>query len=448
MKKNYILDTNVLIHCPDAIFKFDDNNIYLCPQVIDELDAHKNDHGETGYNTREALRNIKGLMNGCNSLNGIPIRDNGALFLDYRVEPQYASISENKKTGEEILPFELPDNRIINFAYNLAKESGDRTILITNDTGMMIKARRFGIETQELKIDRVADVARMYTGRNTVNVTDAQLSSFFVDQGLVTDEPLVENEYVRITGASGGTGLAKHRNGRLEALKFLKEKPCDVIPRNEGQRFLTEALLSSQDETPLVLVNGPAGTGKTLIAIACGLEQVMEMHRYKRVLICRPNAVMDNDIGFLPGTENDKISPLLRGVYDNLEILFRTKDDTFEETNDKIEELFSRGYIRAEAVGFLRGRSITDTFIIIDEAQNTTPTQMLSIITRAGEGSKIVLLGDINQIDLPRLDKANNGLSYAIEKMKGCPLCDIITFKESECTRSKLAKEAADRLKL
>ena len=183
-------------------------------------------------------------MNGCNSLNGIPIRDNGALFLDYRVVLQYSSISENKKTGEEILPSELPDNRIINFAYNLAKESGDRTILITNDTGMMIKARRFGIETQELKIDRVADVARMYTGRNTVNVTDAQLSSFFADQGIVTDEPLVENEYVRITGASGGTGLAKHRNGRLEALKFLKEKPCDVIPRNEGQRFLTEALLS------------------------------------------------------------------------------------------------------------------------------------------------------------------------------------------------------------
>ena len=155
---------------------------------------------------------------------------------------------------------------------------------------------------------------------------------------------------------------------------------------------------------------------------------------------------MDNDLGFLPGTEQEKISPLLRGAYDNLEIIFGNKYDTKETLQDKIDELFQRDYIRTEAVGYLRGRSITNTFIIIDEAQNTTPTQILSIITRAGEGSKIVLIGDIDQIDLPRIDKGNNGLSFAIEKMKGSLLTDIIVAESKESVRSPLAKEASEKM--
>lgn len=206
--------------------------------------------------------------------------------------------------------------------------------------------------------------------------------------------------------------------------------------------------MSSYKNHPLTICVGPAGTGKTLFAIGCGLEQVMEKDNlYKRVLVCRSNVMMDEEIGFLPGTEQDKISPLLRGLYDNLEVLFGNKDDTKEEMSDKIEEIFSRGYVEAQAVSYLRGRSITDTFIIIDEAQNCTPNQILSIITRAGEGSKIVLLGDPNQIDNPRLDKRNNGLVYALERMKGSHLAEIISFDESECTRSALAKEASDKLR-
>ena len=149
----------------------------------------------------------------------------------------------------------------------------------------------------------------------------------------------------------------------------------------------------------------------------------------------------------MPGSETDKISPLLRGCYDNLEVLLGNKDDSNETLQDKIEELFARGYIQAQAVAYLRGRSITNSYIIIDEAQNATPNQILSIITRAGEGSKIVIMGDINQIDAPRLDSQNNGLSYAIEKMKGSSLCQIVSFEERECTRSSLAKEASERIK-
>lgn len=441
MRKAYILDTNVLIHCPDALFKFSDNDVYICPQVIEELDRHKYDNGEAGFNTREALRNIKELLVGHTDLNNIPILDQGRLFLD-------DSSATYQTTTSLDLDDSIPDNRIIRFAHRIAARKQEQTILVTNDTGMMIKARRYGIETQEFRSDRVADVSSIYTGRGMLPVTDLRLERFFKNGWMKTSEPFAPNQFVRITGASGGTALSQYRQGRLEALRYLEEKPYDITARNEGQRYLMESLLSPQEETPLVLVNGPAGTGKTLLALACGLEQVTEKHIYKRVLVCRPNAIMDNDIGYLPGSEEEKISPLLRGIYDNLEILLGSKEDNPLELKGKIDEIFQRGYIRAEAVGFLRGRSITNTFIIIDEAQNTSPTQILSIITRAGEGSKIVILGDINQIDLPRLDKGNNGLTYAITKMQDSQLCDIISFKESECTRSPLAKEAADRLKL
>ena len=157
--------------------------------------------------------------------------------------------------------------------------------------------------------------------------------------------------------------------------------------------------------------------------------------------------MMDEEIGYLPGSEKEKISPLLRGVYDNLKVIFWNEDDTKETMDDKIKELFSRGYIEAQAISYLRGRSIKNTYVIIDEAQNCTPNQILSIITRAGEGSKFVLLGDPNQIDNPRLDTRNNGLVFALDRMKGDKLCNIITFDESECTRSNLAKSASDKLK-
>ena len=157
--------------------------------------------------------------------------------------------------------------------------------------------------------------------------------------------------------------------------------------------------------------------------------------------------MMDEEIGFLPGTEKEKISPLLRGVYDNLEVLFGNKDDSLDQIQDKINELFQRGYITAQSIAYLRGRSISNTYIIIDECQNASPNQIFSIITRAGEGTKIVLLGDVNQIDNPRLDSKNNGLVYAIERMKDSSLSQVVTFEEKECIRSRLAREASDKLK-
>ena len=235
-------------------------------------------------------------------------------------------------------------------------------------------------------------------------------------------------------------------------MEYKKSQPYGVKPRNSGQYFLQEALMKPADEAPLVIVKGQAGTAKTFYALAVGLEKIVNRPtgEYRRILVCRPNAQFDSDIGFLPGDEQEKISPLMRPIIDNLEQLIdASEEERYEnelELKDKIDELFDRHVIQTEALNFIRGRSFVKTYLIIDEAQNMTPNQAKSIITRAGKGTKIILLGDPNQIDKPFLDERTNGLSYASEKMKGSPLCFQITMTADECERSELALDAVQRL--
>ena len=225
-----------------------------------------------------------------------------------------------------------------------------------------------------------------------------------------------------------------------------------ISPRNVGQKFMLECLSVEAKLAPLVIIKGPAGTAKTLFSLAVGLQKILEEQNgeYRRILVCRPNVTMDEEIGFLPGSEQEKIAPFMRPIYDNLEILIDSDEESRYsnelELNDKIEELFERRIITTEAVAYLRGRSIVKSWVIIDEAQNLTPKQVKSIITRAGEGSKIVLIGDPEQIDQAFLDSRSNGLCYASEKMKGSPLCYQVTLDYDECERSDLAYEASKRL--
>lgn len=239
-------------------------------------------------------------------------------------------------------------------------------------------------------------------------------------------------------------------------LTTLNDRPFGVKARNVGQRFMHEALLLDAQTAPLVLVKGTAGTAKTFYAMAAGLEMVLEQGVYHKILVCRPNAQFDEDIGFLPGNEQEKISPLLRPIIDNLEILFEKEDDYKKDRKEKnnaendlknrIDYLFDTGVIIAEAMNFMRGRSIKNTYLVIDEAQNLSPRQVKGIITRVGEGTKVVLLGDPEQIDHPLLDSRTNGLSYAAERMKGSPLCVQLTMLSEECERSALALDAARRM--
>lgn len=449
MRKNFVLDTNILIHNPDCLNSFEENNIYIPYPVIEELDGLKKVPGEAGYAARESARKLTELRESGNLLKGVSSPGGGKIYL---------YISEDYDTS--MLPVgwkhDKMDNLILLSALKLA-ETKRNVILVTNDTNMTLKADVLGVRVQEYKNDRISSETKLYTGRCIRYVSDETFQNFMNDgkfhpelilRSSEDESDLTVNEFITVKTGSGSSYLAKYDGLFVKKLFFQKQNPSGLHTRNSGQIFLQEALMSSYKNHPLTICVGPAGTGKTLFAIGCGLEQVMEKDNlYKRVLVCRSNVMMDEEIGFLPGTEQDKISPLLRGLYDNLEVLFGNKDDTKEEMSDKIEEIFSRGYVEAQAVSYLRGRSITDTFIIIDEAQNCTPNQILSIITRAGEGSKIVLLGDPNQIDNPRLDKRNNGLVYALERMKGSHLAEIISFDESECTRSALAKEASDKLR-
>lgn len=442
MKKNYVLDTNILIHNPDAINKFEDNDVWIPHPVVEELDSLKTEKGETGYAAREAIRLLAEYRQKGSLKDGVTLAGGGKLHV-YVLSEAMIDLPAGWSSKKQ-------DN-IILFSACMLSKTQKNVILVTNDGNMQLKADTLGLPVQFYKNDRV-QLSSVYKGRSEVTLSKDDMSKVKEGKMTISDFKMAgnkidaSNEFFIVRGTEGGSLLAKERNGIIVPINS-KRGAFDLKPRNAGQFFLMDALMTSYEECPLTIVNGSAGTGKTLFALACGLEQVMDCKKYKRILVCRPNVTMDEEIGFLPGSEQDKISPLLRGCYDNLEVLLGNKDDDKESLNDKIAELFQRGYIQAQAIAYLRGRSITNTYIIIDEAQNATPNQILSIITRAGEGSKIVLMGDVNQIDAPRLDSQNNGLAYAIEKMKDSKLCQIVTFEEKECTRSALAKEASARLK-
>lgn len=265
---------------------------------------------------------------------------------------------------------------------------------------------------------------------------------------------LYENEFLllRADASRNKTHLGCIRHGRAVPLLYADAAPYGVRPRNAGQYFLQEALMRPADEAPLVIIKGQAGTAKTFYSLAVGLEKIVNhpTREYRRILICRPNAQFDTDIGFLPGDEQEKIAPLLRPIRDNLEQLVDGNEDlryeNEQELAERIDEIFDRQIIQAEALNFIRGRSLEKTYLIIDEAQNMPPNQVKGIITRAGKGTKIILLGDPNQIDRPFLDERTNGLMYAAEKMKESPLCWQVTMLPGECERSELALDAILRL--
>ncbi len=282
-----------------------------------------------------------------------------------------------------------------------------------------------------------------------------------VDKAYISDESgghscpqLWENQFLLLKADQSvkKTLLGRVQGDRIVPLEYKKSKPYGISPKNSGQYFLQEALMQPADKAPLVIVKGMAGTAKTFYSLAVGLEKLLNnpTGEYRRIIISRPNAQFDADIGFLPGDEQEKISPLMRPVIDNLEQLIDSNEEKrYEdeaELKGKVDEIFDRGLIQTEALNYIRGRSIVKTYLIIDEAQNMTPNQVKGIITRAGMGTKVILLGDPNQIDRTFLDERTNGLSYASEHMKGSGLCWQITLNASECERSELAMDAVRRL--
>ena len=457
MVKIYVVDTNILLQAPYAIDSFEDNLVVLPMVVLEELDHFKKAEGETGANARRVIRYLEQFRQKGDLLEGVPLEGGGTLY----VEKNFVNVKLREDLSDE-----AADNRILRVCLGLAGSRDEQVILVTKDLLLRIKAQILGICAEDFTTDQVLEHENQYSGRCELYVPE-ELFKEFKKKGVPADQTYVlgedgesyvpkleENQFVILKADQSAkkTQLGRVVNGMIRKLEFRKSAPYGISPRNAGQYFLQEALMQPAEKAPLVIVKGMAGTAKTFYTLAVGLHAMLEQEEpaYRRILISRPNAQFDDDIGFLPGDESEKIAPLLRPVVDNLELLVdQNEKERFADERSlsgKVEELFDRRIVDAQALNFIRGRSISKTYLVIDESQNLTPKQAKGIITRAGMGTKIILLGDPQQIDHPLLDERTNGLSYAAEKMKGSPLCWQVTMSAEECERSALAMDAVKRM--
>lgn len=458
MKKTYVLDTNVILYSPAAIFSFGENDVVIPEVVLEELDSFKKDKGDLGANARFTARVIDTMRKEGKLNKGVMLPGGGLL----RVE-----MNHRDTKIPEYWDKSKADNRIIQVCIGL-KDSGEDVCLITKDTFERIKGDIVNISVEDFYEKVVPSFDNQYTGRIDVYAKETCIDGFYHKTNLKVEDiyqydeeedkylvpQLCLNQFLLIHSMENTkkTALGRYDGKEIVPLYYKDINPLGINCRNVGQRFMLEALSIDADKAPLVIIKGPAGTAKTLFSLAVGLHKILEENslQYRKILVCRPNVTMDEDIGFLPGSEEEKIAPFMRPVMDNLQILVdsdekeRYKNE--KELDDKVRELFDRKIITTEAVAYLRGRSIVKNWVIIDEAQNLSPKQVKGIITRCSEGTKLILIGDPEQIDNPFLDSRSNGLCYASEKMKGSKLCFQVTLKYDECERSPLAFEGSKLL--
>jgi len=443
MKKIFVLDTNVLLHDPQAIYAFEDNEVVIPAVVLEEIDSKKRLADELGRNARMISRTLDRMREQGHLHEGIALPSGGLL----KVEMNHRSY----KRVQEMFGEMSNDNRILAVAMNYCleqEESGEekRTILVSKDVLVRIKADVLGLKAQDYLSDRIAEASDFYAGYTTLLVHPAVIDEFYTYRFLTIKKMglqvrLDRNEFVILRdemGTSKSALLKVSQDGvRLEPLYLSNDPIWGITARNAQQRMALELLLN--DDIPLVTLTGKAGTGKTLLTLAAGLLKVEDEHKYKKLLIARPVVPMGKDIGYLPGEKDEKLRPWMQPIYDNLEFLFDTK-----KAGDIDKILLGMGSIQVEALTYIRGRSIPGQFIIIDEAQNLTKHEVKTIVSRVGEGSKIVLMGDPEQIDHPYLDAVSNGLTYIVERFKNEGISGHVTLEKGE--RSKLAQLAADLL--
>lgn len=437
MKKIYILDTSVLVHDPRALTAFEDNDIIIPIAVVEEIDGHKKRQDEVGRNARwvsaflDKLRAVGHLDQGV-SLG----KQKGKI----KVELNHQEVEKLPPT----LDRNKIDNRIIAVANALKAGSNIPVILVTKDINMRIKADALGIIAEDYETDKI-EIEEVYTGYRSIKVEPEIIDSFFKTGAVVLEEEnLYPNQIVILEDSFGSSksALTRHLSGgKLVPLRFGNQDPFGLKARNKEQKFALELLLD--EEVRLVTLIGKAGTGKTLIALASGLQKVVEESRYRRLAVSRPVIPMGNDLGFLPGDINEKLRPWMQPIYDNLEFLFNNRDK-----NEKIDQLVNSmrdlNILELDALTYIRGRSIPNQFLLVDEAQNLSPHEIRTVITRVGEGTKIVLTGDPYQIDHPYLDSNSNGLTFVVERFKNERIAGHITLTKGE--RSDLAELGAKLL--
>ena len=435
--KNYVLDTNVLLHDARAIFAFADNNVIIPIYVIEEVDTFKKDQSELGRNARQVARLLDQFRSDGGLSKAQPMPTTGgtvrvALSKSPPKNPSYDSRSM--------------DQRILELALEVRDADRERpTILVTKDVNMRVRGDALGLATVDFEPERIS-IDELYPGSRELTVRAGVIDQFYTE-GALDPADLGDgahaNEYLLLKDEAGKSALGRFDKGlgKLTGVKKLREGVWGIRPRNKEQHFALDLLLN--DDVKLVTLVGKAGTGKTLLAIAAGLQKVTEEQVFSKLLVSRPIFPLGRDIGYLPGDIEEKLNPWMQPIYDNLELLLGL-NKTDKQDGRSYAELVDLGFVEIEPLTYIRGRSLPNVFMIVDEAQNLTPHEVKTIITRAGEGTKIILTGDPYQIDHPYLDSSNNGLTTVAERFKDEGIAGHIILTKGE--RSQLAELATQIL--
>ncbi|MDD5303692.1 MAG: PhoH family protein [Elusimicrobia bacterium] len=432
--KTFVLDTNVILHDPMSMFSFEGSRVVIPLTVIEELDTFKRNNDERGRSARFVSRKLDELRKSGKLSNWVPLEHGGKLKVEIQVSDGLPrAFSAHTK-----------DNEILSCALYLKKQ-GENIVFISKDINLRIKAESLGLETQDYEKEKV-DIDDLYKGWREAAVSGEEIDAFYKDKRLPTSMPgLFPNEFV-ILKAEGTSKSALTRydlkTKSLVPLVRAETAPWGIKPLNMEQRFALELLLNP--DISLVTLVGLAGSGKTMIALASALQQTLEEKLYRRILVARPVIAVGHDLGFLPGTKEEKLTNWMGAIYDNLSYLLEKPKGALETTDMDIQMLMEEGVLEIEAVTYLRGRTLPGLLIIIDDAQNLTPHEIKTIISRAGQGAKIILTGDPHQVDNYYLDATSNGLTNLVERFKGQGLFGHVTFTKSE--RSVLAALASDLL--
>jgi PhoH-like ATPase len=443
LKKNFVLDTNVLLHDPRSIFGFEDNDVVIPIYVIEEIDNFKRDLSTLGRNARQVSRYLDEFRVQGKLGEGVSIGpDKGrirVLLVDRKL-PHGAG--ENRTTDDKILAVALD---------LLEKERATPTVFVTKDTNLRIRADALGLHAEDYDVEGLAALDELWSGVTELAVAAEQVNDFYANGSLPLaaaegdDEP-PPNAFVvlrdRINPQHSAVGkYSAAKQVFVPLIRTPKEGVWGIRPRNKEQSFALDLLLN--DEVRLVTIVGKAGTGKTLLAIAAGLQKTMEEGVYQKLLVSRPIFPLGRDIGYLPGSVEEKLNPWMQPIFDNVEYLMNLSRSE-KKAGRGYHELLDLGILEIEPLTYIRGRSIPNQFIIVDEAQNLTPHEVKTIITRVGDGTKIVLTGDPYQIDNPYVDQTNNGLIHVVNRFKSERLAGHITMSKGE--RSPLAELAANLL--